>query len=151
MKIRTVLLATLMLGLSGVQAAEIYLYRDEQGNVQYTDKPPTLPAQRLGIRNQRTDPAAVQEREQAEQRRRAADDAQRQEQTQAAAETRQAEKLTAEDKAQRCVQARERYDNYLNSPRLYEQLADGERRYLSSEEIDAARAAAKATMEVMCQ
>ncbi len=145
------LLASLVLALSGAHAAEIYKYLDENGNVQYTDKPPTLPAQRLQIRNQPTDPAAVQEREQAEQRRRAEADSQRQEQARAAADTQQAEQLTAEDKAKRCLQARERYDTYMNSQKLYEQLPDGERRYLSSQELDATRAAAKATMEVMCQ
>ena len=39
----------------------------------------------------------------------------------------------------------------MNSQKLYEQLPNGERRYLSSEELDAARASAKATMDVMCQ
>jgi hypothetical protein len=39
----------------------------------------------------------------------------------------------------------------MNSQRLYEQGADGERRYLSSEELDAARARAKTSMEDLCQ
>ena len=39
----------------------------------------------------------------------------------------------------------------MNSQKLYEQGADGERRYLASEELDAVRASAKASMDVLCQ
>ena len=66
-------------------------------------------------------------------------------------EQQEATQLTAKDKAERCTKARERYDRYMNSQKLYEQLPNGERRYLSTEELDAARASAKATMDVMCQ
>ena len=59
--------------------------------------------------------------------------------------------MNAKDKAERCAKARERYDKYMNSQKLYEQGANGERRYLNSEELDAARASAKASMDVLCQ
>jgi hypothetical protein len=67
------------------------------------------------------------------------------------AEQKAAAQTTAKDKADRCVKARERYDRYMNSPKLYEQGKDGERRYLSDAELDAARASAKASMDVLCQ
>lgn len=131
--------------------ADVYKYTDEQGNVLYTDKPKTLPAERLNVQSQSTDIVAVQARQDAEQKR-SQDAANTRQQTVAQrSDQQEATQLTAKDKAERCTKARERYDTYMNSQKLYEQQADGERRYLSSEELDAARAAAKATMDVMCQ
>lgn len=145
---RSVLLLTLATATlaAGTAAADVYKYKDEKGNIQYTDKPPSLPAERLNVQSQRTDMVAVQARQQAEQK-----PASSQQPKQTAADQKQAAELTAKDKADRCVKARERYDGYMNSQKLYEQLPDGERRYLSSEELDAARASAKASMDVMCQ
>ena len=136
---------------AGTAAADVYKYKDEKGNIQYTDKPPQLPAERLNVKSQRTDVVAVQERRQAEQKQQAAAAQQQQQARAQTADQQEAAQLTAKDKADRCVKARERYDRYMNSQKLYEQGADGERRYLSSEELDAARASAKASMDVLCQ
>jgi predicted Zn-dependent protease len=136
---------------TGTAAADVYKYRDEKGNIQYTDKPPQLPAERLNVKSQRTDVVAVQERAQAEKQRQTAASQQQQQARAQASDQREAAELTAKDKAERCAKARERYDKYMNSQRLYEQGADGERRYLSSEELDATRASAKASMDVLCQ
>ena len=43
-------------------AADVYKYTDEKGNVQYTDKPLKLPAERLNVQSQRTDVVAMEER-----------------------------------------------------------------------------------------
>jgi hypothetical protein len=59
--------------------------------------------------------------------------------------------LTAKDKAERCTKARERYDSYMNSQRLYQAGDNGERRYLSDAELDAARNSAKVSMEELCK
>lgn len=131
--------------------ADVYKYTDEQGNVLYTDKPRTLPAERLNVQSQKTDIVAVQARQDAEQKRMQDAANARQQTTAQQSSSQAAARLTAEDKAQRCTEARARYDTYMNSQKLYEQQPDGERRYLTSEELDAARASAKATMDVMCQ
>jgi hypothetical protein len=136
---------------AGTAAADVYKYKDEKGNIQYTDKPPSLPAERLGVSSQRTDVDAVQARREAEQKQQAASSQQQQQANTKAREDQQAAEMTAKDKAERCVKARERYDRYMNSQNLYEQGADGERRYLSSEELDAARAQAKSSMDVLCE
>jgi LmbE family N-acetylglucosaminyl deacetylase len=136
---------------AGTAAADVYKYKDEKGNIQFTDKPPQLPAERLNVKSQRTDVVSVQERTSAEQKQRAANADQQQQARAQAADQQEAAQLSAKDKAERCAKARERYDKYMNSQRLYEQGADGERRYLSSEELDAARASAKTSMDVLCQ
>ncbi len=68
-----------------------------------------------------------------------------------AAESRQAKELTAADKAKRCQESRTRYQNMMNARRLYEPGSTGEdRRYLDSNEIDAARENAKKVMDEFC-
>lgn len=147
---RPVLLLTLVAATlaAGTAVADVYKYKDEKGNIQYTDKPPSLPAERLNVQSQRTDVVAAQERSQAVVKANTSS-------TPAAgnspAEQKAAAAETAKDKADRCIKARERYDRYMNSQKLYEQGKDGERRYLSDAELDAARASAKSSMDVLCQ
>ncbi len=136
---------------AGTVAADVYKYKDEKGNIQYTDKPPQLPAERLNVKSQRTDIVAVQERQAAEQKQQAAANGERDEARAQAQDQKEASQLSAKDQAERCAKARERYDNYMNSQRLYEKGNDGERRYLSDAELDAARASAKASMDVLCK
>ena len=147
---RPVLLLTLAAAslAAGTAFADVYKYKDEKGNIQYTDKPPSLPAERLNVQSQRTDIVAAQERSQAVVK---ANTSAPPAAGNSPAEQRAAAAATAQDKADRCIKARERYDQYMTSQRLYEPGKDGERRYLSDEELDAARAAAKASMDVMCQ
>ena len=130
--------------------ADVYEYKDEKGNKLYTDKPRTLPAQRLDIKSQRTDTVAVQARQDADMKRMQDSDKTRQQGSAGQAEQKDASTLSAKDKAERCVKARERYDSYMNSQRLYESLPNNERRYLSDAELDAARNSAKASMETLC-
>jgi hypothetical protein len=132
---------------AGTAVADVYKYRDEKGNIQYTDKPPSLPAERLNVQSQRTDVVAAQERSQAAV-------ASQQANTPAAGSkpaTPPPPEPTGDQKADACAKAKHRYDSYMTSQRLYEQGKDGERRYLSDAELDAARASAKASMDVLCQ
>jgi hypothetical protein len=148
---RPILLLTLAASLAaGTAVADVYMYKDEKGNTQYTDKPPLLPAERLNVQSRRTDTVAVQERAQAESQKGNAS-SRPPAPGNSTAEQKAAVEATAKDKADRCIKARERYDNYMNSPRLFEEGKDGERRYLTDAELDAARNQAKASMDAMCQ
>jgi hypothetical protein len=153
--LRTALLPTLTLVACALAAqaahADVYKYTDEQGNTLYTDKPRTLPAQRLDVKTQRTDVVAVQARQEAEMKRMQESDKARQQGAATQNEQREASELSAKDKAERCTKARERYDSYMNSQRLYEELPNKERRYLTDAELDTARAAAKVSMDTLCQ
>lgn len=131
--------------------ADVYKYTDDKGTVHYTDKPATLPAERLNIQSQKTDLVALQARQQEEQARASAANEARQQTAAQNADQRKASEMSATDKAEQCKKARERYDSYMNSQRLYESLPNGERRYLSDAELDAARASAKASMDVLCK
>jgi hypothetical protein len=152
MTLRSLLLTSLTaLALAPAALADVYRFKDDKGNVMYTDKPSTLPAERLDVQSQKTDVVAVQQRQDAELKRMQEAANSRNQTTAQRSEAEEASKLTAKDKAERCTKARERYDQYMNSQRLYEQQESGERRYLSNEELDKARASAKASMDVMCQ
>jgi hypothetical protein len=138
--------------LLGTQVqADVYRYTDDKGNIHYTDKPATLPAERLNVQSQKTDLVALQARQQEEQQRMNAADQARDQGNAQNADQRKAQQMSATDKAEQCKKARERFDSYTTSQRLYEQLPNGERRYLTDAELDATRASAKASMDVLCQ
>jgi hypothetical protein len=54
-------------------------------------------------------------------------------------------------KADACADARKALETYETSPKLYEQLADGSRRYLSDEEVIEARLKARRAVADFCQ
>lgn len=131
---------------AGAGAGEVYVTKDERGTPIYTDRPATLPAEKVGIQNQSTDPAAVQKNYTERMQRYAADDAAEA----AAAKAPKATVITPEERAKRCTEARQRYDVIMSSFRLYETAPDGQRRYLTSEEIDTVRADAKKLTDELC-
>src|SRR3954453_19919595 len=92
---------------AGPVVADVYKFKDDKGNVLYTDKPSTLPAERLNIQSQKTDTVAVQTRQQEEMKR--MQDAERANQPPAAQnkDQQQAPQLSATDKAAQCTKARE--------------------------------------------
>jgi Domain of unknown function (DUF4124) len=136
---------------AGAAAADVYKFKDDQGNVLYTDKPATLPAERLNIQSQKTDTVAVQTRQQDELKRLQDADKATQQASSGARAQQPAAQPSETPKADQCAKARQRYEGYMNSQRLYEQGADGQRRYLADDELTAARASAKASMDVMCK
>jgi hypothetical protein len=137
--------------LAAPAGADVYKFKDDKGNVLYTDKPSTLPAERLNVQSQKTDIVAVQARQEAEQKRQTDADKSGTQTAQQRAQEQQAGQMSAKDKADRCVKARERYDTYMNSQKLYEKTPSGDRRYLSSEELVSAREQARRSMDEMCK
>jgi hypothetical protein len=131
-------------------AGDVYVTKDAKGVPVYTDTPQTIPAEKLGIKSISTDKAAVQTQYQERMKQYAADDAAANQRSSTTADASKAAALTAEDKAKRCSEARERYAVATGNNRLFEVGPNGERRYLSSEEIDAARASAKRVMDEFC-
>lgn len=143
--------ATLLLAAAGAHAGEVYKTTDEQGRPVYTDKPPSLPAERLHVQSATTDVVEVQKRYDAQMKQYGTADKTEADAAKKAADARKAQEMTAEDRAKRCIDARQRYESYMNARRLYEPgTAEGERRYLDSAEIDAARANAKQSMDELC-
>lgn len=139
-----------MLVTGGAQASDVYKTADSKGQPVYTDRPATLPAQRLDVRTQSTDEVAVQQRYDEQMKSYAAADKTRSDQSTDAASQTSADELSATAKSKRCEEARQRYDSYMSSRRLYEPGEGDERRYLSDAEMDDARAKAKQVMDTYC-
>lgn len=149
----TFILAALTVSLTGLAPSaqgDVYKSVDAQGRVQYTDKPELLPAEKLALQSKRTDNTEVAARATAERERQTTGETARQQTQAAQADQQNAQQLTATAKAELCTKARERHDSYITSQRLYEQLPDGQRRYLTDAELTAARASAKAAMDAAC-
>lgn len=144
------ILAALLVAGAAAQAAEVYKEKDAKGNIVFTDRPEQLPAERLNVKTQQTDTVEARRRYDEEMKRyadsRAASDAASAEKARA-----QAGQPSEEDAAKRCADAKARYQNYMKAQRLYEPGAkEGERRYLSDAEIDAAREFARKSMDAAC-
>jgi cell pole-organizing protein PopZ len=148
---RTLPLALITLLAAGAAGAgDVYVTKDANGNTVYTDTPQTIPAQKVGVASTPEDDAEAAARYQAEMAQlKAQDQAASQAQAQQAA-AKKAGQLSAEDQAKRCTDARQRYQKLMESWRVYEQGPNGERIYLSSDQIDAARQSAKQVMDQFC-
>lgn len=132
-------------------AAEVYRSVDANGVVTYSDRPEGEAVERVFVATQR--PAA-----------RTAPSPSRSAQDAAAEEARQRELLglggeirqepsaeeAAAQRAKNCTVARERAERYRVSHRLFRELPNGEREYLSDAELDEARASAEADVANWC-
>ena len=147
---RAIMLLAAVVLAGTTSAGEVYVTKDAQGNTVYTDTPQTVPAQKLDVRTSSTDPVRVQSRYAEEMKKYAADDASAGKAAATQADASKAQAQSAEDKAKRCADARNRYQAVMSSYRLYVTGPEGERRYLDSAEIDAARIDAKKVMDEFC-
>jgi len=149
-RIAVIALAAMILGLTA-QAGEVFVTKDAQGNPIYTDRPESLPAQKVNVATQSTDTVEAQRRSDEQAKAAATAGKAQPGSSRTAAETRAAREMTETDKAKRCEEARAHYMTVMNSQRLYEQGPnEGERRYLDSAEIDATRENAKKVMDEFC-
>ena len=147
---RAIMLLTAVALAGTAGAGEVYVTKDANGQLIYTDTPQTVPAQKLDVHTTSTDPAQVQARYSDEMKKFAQDDAAAAKAAAASADAAKAQTLSAEDKAKRCAEVRARYQTVTSAHRLYVTDPDGERRYLDSAEIDAARINAKKVMDEFC-
>ena len=130
-------------------SADVYKYKDEKGNVLYTDKPQYLPAERLSIKTESSNIVDLDKKDDdtADQADR---DAARKQTQESAAEKKKANQSMAAGKAEACNKAREDYRQRMAAQRVYEEGAKGERRYLTDKELEASRASAKQAMDALC-
>jgi len=150
MKATLTLMSALLVLTGSAQASEVYVSKDAKGNTTYTDRPEVLPAQKVNVKTQQTDTVEVKKRYDDQMKRYAESDQAEAASEQVAAKAKAAAP-TPEELAKRCADARTRYQSYMNAQRLYEPGAtEGERRYLSDSELDAAREFAKKSMDSNC-
>ena len=148
---KLLLLVASLLVLGSAQASEVFVTKDAQGRPIYTDRPESLPAQKVNVATKQTDTVEVQRQYDERMKSYAEADQAKAEASKQAAEGKQAKELSAADKAKRCLDARARYEQVMTAQRLYEPGAtEGERRYLDDKEIDLAREHSKKVMDEFC-
>jgi hypothetical protein len=129
----------------------VYKWVDAAGVTHFSDQPaPNGSGEELPLRYRRTDQAAMQARlrEKAELDSAAELRESQQGELDAAAEA-DRQKVLAE-RAANCKLARDRVAKYTDAFRLYKPGPNGERVYLSAEELDAERADANRSVEQWC-
>ena len=148
---RLLLLVVSLLVLGSAQASEVFVTKDAQGRPIYTDRPESLPAQKVNVATKQTDTVEVQRQYDEKMKSYAEADKVKAEASKQAAEGKQAKEISTADKAKRCLDARARYEQVMTAQRLYEPGAtEGERRYLDDKEIDQAREHSKKVMDEFC-
>lgn len=142
------LILVLFLATSSVAAnADIFVSRDANGKLVYSDREPAGPHERVRIEERPVSPNPPNSTpsDQRATSQQAAQD--REERTRKAEQERTA---AAEEKARRCTQARRQNATYGVDGRKCDYDADGNRKCLSSVEIDAKRVEAKKLMAENC-
>jgi Domain of unknown function (DUF4124) len=148
---RSILLLVTLAVLGSAQASEVFITKDAEGRTVYTDRPESLPAQKVKVASGSTEAVEVQRQYDEKMQATAAAEKTQADTAKQATEAKAAKELTAADKAKRCLDARARYEQVMTAQRLYEPGdTEGERRYLDSKEIDSTRASTKQAMDEFC-
>jgi|SRR5476649_1817219 hypothetical protein len=144
---KRLLLFAALIAWSGVAGAVVYRWVDAQGKVLYGDRPPdgvhAEVVELLGTHVTRTTSAkdASQPSRTGAKNDSGQDDA----------STKKAvDNDVQQVKDQQCAAAQEQYKKLIEGRRIYKTGADGERQYLTSEEIDTQRADAKREIDATC-
>jgi hypothetical protein len=142
---RLLLCATLMIW-SGMASAVVYKWVDAQGKLQYGDRPPD------GVKAEVVELLGTHSAGQARSTT-ARSDAPSPSKAGPATEDREKKAVEADVAAtqqKQCADAQERYRKLIEGRRLYKTGDNGERQYLTSEEIDSERMNAKREVDEIC-
>jgi hypothetical protein len=149
--LRSALVTLMIAGLSTVAVADtVYKWLDTSGQVHYTDRPPEMPGARvLGIFERDMIEETVADAQPPSQASDGTssgfDDGPASRDVVSSVE---ADMATV--RAEQCKQAQGRYKTYIESRRLFRQLPNGEREYLTDEELTQARIEARQAVEDFC-
>jgi Domain of unknown function (DUF4124) len=143
---KRVLLCAALIAWSGMASAVVYKWVDAQGKVQYGDRPPD------GVHAEVVEGLGSHSGRQAAPAPAAPAPAAASPQAAAvkASEKQAVSDDVAQTKAKQCADAEDRYKHLIEGRKLYKTGTDGERQYLSAEEIDSERLSAKADVDNTC-
>lgn len=158
MKRLTAASGLLVLGLAGTFAAiavaqesSVYKWVDAQGVPHYSDQPPAdSSAEEMAIRFRKTDRGALQARTQARAELDAAGEIREGQEADANAAAEADRQKVLAERETNCKAARERVAKYSTALRLYRPGPNGERVYLTNEELDVERADANRAVDQWC-
>jgi hypothetical protein len=146
---KRLLLFAALVAWSGMAGAVVYKWVDAQGKLQYGDRPPdgvhAEVVELLGTHVARGAPARSSESAPNQK----ASNRDQQNQDDAGAK-KAVDADVAQTREKQCADAQDRYKKLIEGRRLFKTGADGERQYLTSEEIDSERVNAKRDVDATC-
>jgi hypothetical protein len=146
-----VLMHSALIQSAGAQEASVYRWVDAQGIVHYSDQPAAdSSAEELPIRYRKTDRGALQARLKAKSELDAAGAIREGQESDADAAAEADRQKVLAERDTNCKAARDRVAKYTNALRLYKPGPNGERVYLTNEELDVERAAANQAVDQWC-
>ena len=145
---KRLLLFAALIAWSGMAGAVVYKWIDAQGKVQYGDRPPDG-AHAEVVQFLSNVPHAAPAKAPAPAPSLSATNRDQPNQDDAGAKKAVAEDVAATREKQ-CAEAQDRYKKLIEGRRLFKTGTDGERQYLSSEEIDSERVNAKRDVDATC-
>jgi hypothetical protein len=147
---KRVLLFAALIAWSGLASAVVYKWTDAQGKLQYGDRPPdgvhAEVVEMLGSHASSGARAASPNPVAAPARTTVAANVSPKE----ADEKKSVDEDVAQVREKQCTDAQDRYKKLIEGRRIYKTGADGERQYMSSEEIDTERLNAKRDIDTIC-
>lgn len=147
---KRVLLFAALIAWSGMASAVVYKWVDAQGKTMYGDRPPdgvhAEVVELLGTHatssrpadNSRAAPSPTQGAPATQKTAAAGDDAAKKNPD------------TAAEQIKQCAEAQDRFKKLTEGHHLYKEGANGERQYMTSQEIDTERADAKREIDAVC-
>lgn len=148
---KRVLLCAALIAWSGMASAVVYKWIDTQGKLQYGDRPPdgvhAEVVEMLGNHVARA--AASRPASPSNPASQAANTPQNPTADEASAK-KSVDADVAQTREKQCADAQDRYKKLIEGRKLYKTGADGERQYLTSEEIDSERVNAKRDLDAIC-
>ena len=133
------------------QSAPVYKWVDDNGVTHYGSQPPSNSNfNATGVRAKRTNTKTLQTRLTNQDDLREARNVRKEHEAENAAKEKSLRQKNEEERSANCEKAREQLTAYDTSQRLYKPLPDGEREYLSDEQLDAARANARRQVREWC-
>ena len=143
---KRILVLALACAFAPLAVADLYKYVDKDGKTVYSDQPPAnVESQHLhvntGVSSAPAKSATARDKDLEKGREEVRDKAKK-------AET---EANNAKVAEQRCAQAQADYRTYQDGGKLFKYTKDGEREFLSDEEIEAKRKSSKTEMDEACK
>jgi hypothetical protein len=157
MRAASIAIGVLVSVVAGIAAAAdegtVYRWVDKDGTPHYQDRPPEGgdDAQELNLRYKLTDGEAIAAASKKKSELDTAAELRERQQSEDEATAQAEREQVRSEREKGCQDARDKLKKYETAHRLYKPGPDGQRTYLTDEETDAARAAARQTVEEWCE
>jgi hypothetical protein len=144
---------TILCVANAAVADTVFRYLDENGLVVYSDRPAAYGEQEtieIAIQHSNTRAPEPEKKKTPDEYIAEAASLRESQTAERAAEEQVINAQVAEQRSTNCTAAKNRQEKYSTNHRLYKPKSNGEREYLSSDELDAARAEAARTVDEWC-